>query len=71
MVWPMAMGIIPLALASYGNIVMVGQALNRSWTMFAFIFLVIIPFLLSGFSNFGSARNVRRRRPEGYDCRQG
>jgi spore germination protein KB len=60
MVWPMAMGLIPLALASYGNIVMVGQALNRSWTIFASIFLVIIPFLLLGFSylRFGSKRSA-------------
>lgn len=60
MVWPMAMGLIALALASYGNIVIVGQALNRSWTMFASIFLVIIPFLLLGFSylRFGSKRSA-------------
>lgn len=55
-VWPLAMGMIPLALFSYDNIVDVSQAIGRSWTAFASVFLVAIPLLLLGLSFLRSFR---------------
>ena len=68
LVWPLAIGLVVIALMCYTNVVYVQNFLATLWTPFASLFIIVLPLLLLAASlireQVGPVKPKRRRRVE-------